>query len=756
MAGRTGFMWLALFLLTSGESPAQDDVFQLSLEELLSLEITSASNTSEKLSEAPATVIVISREEIRERRYTQVADVLDDLPGMQVTRPYGDTYLKNYWRGYRNAIGEPFLVMVDGLVYNHLYFNTADIPLVTVPVSNIERVEVVYGPASSVYGPNAFMGVINIITIKDRVQSGSYMTIHSSVTSNTNVKPSGHRSQLDFDHYVKTIDASWFYKKDDWRLSLTGRIEDGFIDERYIGTYEFTKHRYYQDRRIWGGFVDNPNLGGQFESGLRNRALDFRAFHANTELGAQYYVLDAGYGLGYAADLVQNNSIWRRPEYSLHMRHTYAFTNSFSTRSLIRYRRSDVTNDSYFVDGYWDASRSSYVAAFSYWQSLNRSWSFFQDFDVKATDRLSLNAGVKYERKDLQKAYDITGRGPAGQPGGYEPVGSIDPSTYVFPLPPPETMQNVNRITTEDIGVYAQAKYRLTDRHIFNLGLRFDRNSKYGNSPTIRAGVVGLYNQITIKAMVGQAFQEPTPRLLYGGWTGSGSDPNLKPERSRTVELSASRTTSLWNSSLSVYWTQNEKTIVPTSQGAKNLGDRTVIGSDISSQFVWTGAGVREWRMWAYVSTLWKAEERAFREDSSGLIVDRQTVRIGDLSDIRVLVGATATINRHIRTTLLARFVGERQTVETNPIEKAVGYVVADVVVEYRDLFANGLSASLRIRNLFNTSYFHPGIREAAAGNTPGTFDVNDNYQGGSQKNYFNSLLPQPGRTIMMSLSYGF
>lgn len=54
--------------------------------------------------------------------------------------------------------------MVDGEVFNHLWYNTIDEPLTTLPLTNIQQIEVGFRPASAVYGPNAFMGVINVIT----------------------------------------------------------------------------------------------------------------------------------------------------------------------------------------------------------------------------------------------------------------------------------------------------------------------------------------------------------------------------------------------------------------------------------------------------------------------------------------------------------------------------------------------------------------------------------------------------------------
>jgi iron complex outermembrane receptor protein len=61
------------------------------------------------------------------------------------------------------------------MVMNHLYFSTADV-MVTVPLSNVERVEVVYGPASVVYGANAFMGVIYVVTADAPADDGSHLT----------------------------------------------------------------------------------------------------------------------------------------------------------------------------------------------------------------------------------------------------------------------------------------------------------------------------------------------------------------------------------------------------------------------------------------------------------------------------------------------------------------------------------------------------------------------------------------------------
>ena len=86
-----------------------------SLLEILNTPVVSASKSLEKASEAPATLIVLRREDLERRGYTELTQLFDDLPGMSLARAYGDTQMKSYWRGFRNVHGDPFLILVDGI-----------------------------------------------------------------------------------------------------------------------------------------------------------------------------------------------------------------------------------------------------------------------------------------------------------------------------------------------------------------------------------------------------------------------------------------------------------------------------------------------------------------------------------------------------------------------------------------------------------------------------------------------------------------
>ncbi len=714
----------ALLLLLSGTAAfaQHDDLQQLSLEELMNVHIVSASNISEKLSEAPATVVVLTAQTLRDRGYTELSQIFDDLPGMDVVRPRGDTWFKNYWRGYRNTVGEPFLVMIDGVIFNHLYLYTGDV-LATFPLSDIDRVEVVYGPASSVYGANAFMGVVNVITKSDALKDGS----------SADVRLAGGSSQ------TRLADATVMYKRGDIRLRISARVDDGNVDGSHANMYEYTKHRYFEDRRLWGGFLDNPSIGNGFSSPRQNRALDIRAWAGELEAAVQYLRLSAGYGVEYAGDRSLNHTVWSRPDFSTYLRYRHELSPRITSTSFVRYRTSGVSPDSYFVESFpgTDANPQQ-TAAFSFWSANSNSTTVAQDFDIKLSESLGLRAGVRYEQKDLQKQYDIN-YGPR------VPASSLDGSLYPYPPQPDESTAAPNLLTTEGIGGYVQSWWRLSKRDRLNFGVRHDHDSRYGGATTVRMGYVGTQGPWGLKTLFGQAFQEPSNRLLYGGWDGSGSDPRLRPERSTTMEVNGSYTRPSYESMLSVYRVLNRSTFINTVHTAKNLGDRHVTGLDATTQWLLSSSKSRELRAWASYSHIFEADEKKL--DENGIAIGKGPV--GDLAINKIHFGITSSGARWTAT-LRGRWFDHRDTVTTNPIPRVPSYAAADALLRFDDVLAKGISMSLSVTNLTDKAYADPGIRDASAGDTPGFFDARGKWNGSA--GYFSSLLPQPGRQIVISL----
>jgi outer membrane cobalamin receptor len=691
------------------ETDPSDDLSDLTLEELLDVRVTTASNAPEALAEAPATVILITRREIEERGYKELGDVLDDLPGLDVVRPYGDSWVLSYWRGFRTDQTSPFLLMVDGVVVNSLYTSDVENHIAALPLSNVERIEVVYGPASSVWGAHAFMGVMNVITRSDGVEDGVWQEARFATGS---------------DH-ERLADVSLFMKRGLLRVSLAMRVESGELDDSTHDGYEFTKSKYYEDRALWGGFVDNPNLAGHFRSRHDATAFDARLYYDRSELTVRYLRFASGYGVQYAADKVQNDAVWARRELSIYGRHSVRLTDWLDSRTMVRYRENGIPNDTYYVDGYVDPDRGR-VAAFSYWQARNSSWSIFEDTTLTPLPWLLVTVGMSFEQKDLQKAYEITGEGAPGTPGGYDAVGDIHADTYDYPDPPEARDRPQNRITVEDLGAYAQGRFTLAPGQLAFAGLRIDRNSGYDAAPTVRVGYVGGFGRLGVKALYGQAYEEPSARSLYGGWQGAGSDPRLRPERSQTFEASASYKLPWITQSLDAYGVLNRNTI-QLSADAGNLGRRRIFGFDYAVKLELRAPLVSRFEVWGYYSRL--------------LYADEDGTRIGDLADDKVHLGLTAEVDRHLAISLRGRYIGARPTVATNPVGEVGDYATVDGNIEYRNIDGSGLGIGLAVQNFTDQRYFQPGVNDASAGVTPG-----------ESQGYFSSLLPQPGVTFLLSM----
>jgi len=131
--------------------------------ELLGASVSSVSKKPERLQLAPANVKLVTRQEMMDRGYVDITDVLMDLPGFHVSKVFGQAHANIYQLGYRQENTERTLLMIDGVEENDLWSNWAYFSR-QYPLSNIKAIEIIYGPASAMYGPRAFVGAVNILT----------------------------------------------------------------------------------------------------------------------------------------------------------------------------------------------------------------------------------------------------------------------------------------------------------------------------------------------------------------------------------------------------------------------------------------------------------------------------------------------------------------------------------------------------------------------------------------------------------------
>jgi len=168
---------LAVGLLTCHTLSAYEsvDVYQLSLENLLDINVISASRKSEKQHLAPGVISIVSAQEIKQYGARHLRDIIDRLVGIQVLGSHQDFHSKTSLRAVNSSHhedtvlillnGRPVRQATDGGLNSDLYIGF--------PVKSIDRIEVIRGPGSVIYGTNATSGVINIITrdAKDSVNT---------------------------------------------------------------------------------------------------------------------------------------------------------------------------------------------------------------------------------------------------------------------------------------------------------------------------------------------------------------------------------------------------------------------------------------------------------------------------------------------------------------------------------------------------------------------------------------------------------
>ena len=147
----------------------------MTLEQLMSVEVTSVSKHSEPISHAPAAIYVLSNDDIRRSGATSIPEALRLVPGLQVAQINPGNWAISS-RGFNGRFANKLLVMIDGRsvytpLFSGVYWDVQDTLL-----ADIERIEVIRGPGASLWGANAVNGVINIITKDSAQTTGGMLT----------------------------------------------------------------------------------------------------------------------------------------------------------------------------------------------------------------------------------------------------------------------------------------------------------------------------------------------------------------------------------------------------------------------------------------------------------------------------------------------------------------------------------------------------------------------------------------------------
>lgn len=252
----------------------------LPLEELLTIRVTTASLRSQEIQEVPATTYVVTEEDFHAYGYRDLKDVLRNLPGIDYVFP--NSHLFGGQRGF-SSFWEMTKLLINGRETNNLSSDAAYI-VNQFPLSGVKQVEVVQGPASVLYGPEAFTGVINIIT-KDAENSPEETALSGFVGG-------GDKSSLDVNGAVYTV-----AKRDPVSVAVGAYVDGsrGPNDTSFLRTADYSE----TNRDIRGFLLDHGNPYRDDDRNLRfNADLTYSpSSRLQIKAGALYWWSKDGMGI---------------------------------------------------------------------------------------------------------------------------------------------------------------------------------------------------------------------------------------------------------------------------------------------------------------------------------------------------------------------------------------------------------------------------------------------------------------------------
>jgi outer membrane cobalamin receptor len=519
--------------LQAEEAVAQAE--DLSLEDIFNLEVVTASKTKEKLGTAPGTILVVTEEDIIKNGYMNLKDVLRNLPSVMAVD--SQFVLLGGQRGLNSNFSQT-LLLINGREMQSLVFGESNINR-HFSTQNIKRIEVIQGPGSALYGANALVGVINIIT-----KNGSPDYEGSSVSVEAG------------NYNTKAYSLNFGKKLGDLRVGGALRLETS-------DTYDFS--RYYTTPLFPGADPKTVTMldGDTYEYSNRSRflPLSFRVDYKGFYAGRESYQFETRYGLLHGS--LDKQSEMRRQFQSMDYvgYQGEIFSNTELTveyqHSLEKFTGYEFWFDSclYNGDGDWCGSPLGigYIPDYptadggSHANGDRPPQQFVYDW-MQWYYSNEWGPGSMRDRAYVQLMHKFREEGSViwGLVGDQVDLRADPGSSYEY-IPPllddEPANDNYNRrlfFKQQKYSAYLQFKdrYSVFGRPLYvTLGGRYDHQSIYGGVSTLRSGLVyGLFDKTNLKFMFGQAFREPTI-YEYGSLGADAPDLSTKPSHVNTFEL---------------------------------------------------------------------------------------------------------------------------------------------------------------------------------------------------------------------------
>ncbi len=712
---------------------SNNELFDLTLEELMNIEVTSVSKKAESVLTAPQTVIVLTENEILNRGYSDLEQLMHDLPGFDISRGAGDEYSQIYQRGYRSNNTDRTMIMIDGVEQNDLWSQSAWIAR-QYPISHIKRVEIVYGPASTVYGANAFLGVINVITKTDSdvLKGENNIGVSGSIGGGT--------------WNTRYVDATVSGKYKDIALTVTGRVyQTDNMDFSKYPDYDFDISKYTIEdyKRILGtNNDDSARLAKKLDSigyKLNGEYPKFDNFEDNYFVNAKLRFKELTIDFQHWRS-ARTYGGWYRDDYEIGNwvpSHTY-ITSKYETRisdklSIANYNTFKINRiegescQDFWFYGYiqpkWGMTMANLAANdTSYWtESYYAVYSQQFRSETKAifdiSEKLNVTSGFEIKFSEVQGNY-LNGPEKNPEETSYTPV-----------------ILGGNQFFSRDMGFYTQINYKPIDIISIVAGARVDNNKiritgGYGTVFNPKFAIVFTPGNFIVKAIYSSAFMDASALAKYSTTDARIANPGLEPEKVSNIEMNVGwKMTDNIFFDVSAYQAKYSNIVSEVAiSGGKTqnqpIGKLTIQGLQSRLNFKYGN-----YTAFAY-----------YTYTNPQKNTDSTDVRIGDIASHSVCGGIDALFFKKLTTSIIFNYVGEKKTgkettIYANPLNSIDPYFILNFTLTYK--FYKGFSVQAAANNLLDKEYFGPGVRSADG-------------------MYYASKIPQYSRNFILKLMFEF
>jgi outer membrane receptor for ferrienterochelin and colicin len=525
-------LWLVSFLLTGNFAIAQDNeaLFDLSLSDLLDIEVTTASKTSQKISEAPSIISVITSTDIKNMGARDIVDVLRTAPGFDLVMHDAEPYHVTSIRGISN--NNKIKMMINGHTPGGLETEfRANFNII--PIASIERIEIIRGPGSALYGAGAFTGVINIITKKGK-QNSSTLSIEAG--SFAMLKPYCELSlnKGDFKAYVYAD----YYKTDGYKaiiesdMTVNNPLFDGAVpgemtnDSKHLSIQTNLNYKKFSFHGLFSQLYSDAPIG-----------------MTNTLTDENEIVRTYAYG-----ELGVKQPMWDRGNLQLKVYYDYSFRDDFF--ELFPEETGALHNNTFAanlpIGRPFNDDEGLYGGPKCKTSIMGSEFTI----DYEVSSEVLLVAGTFYER---DKQYDVRHLANFNTTGAPLVIDGIEYPAFpwvAFPDGVTDISEYANWSSNASrtiLGVYGQGS--LDVRQLLSLekgvnalslitGIRYDNFNDVGSSLNPRFGVVyEPLEKLFFKVLYGQAFRTPSFVELYTKNNPSTlGNEDLTPEKIKTME----------------------------------------------------------------------------------------------------------------------------------------------------------------------------------------------------------------------------